>query len=218
MVTTKDELSSFVALKGQQGLSEFRLKALAELIRRDFSDIQSINCKDFFFCSLADESNELRIQTEDRLSKILKAKVIKGELKANQFVLIPRIGTISPWSSKATDILSNAGLKPLKRIEKGLCFSLKTQSDLNEKSIIKIGQKIYDRMTQAVITKVSDAQKLFKQTQPKPVLRIDILVKGKKSLQEANSSLGLALSEEEIDYLYNSYQEKKSYFKDLDCS
>ena len=210
MVSTKDELSSFVALKGQQGLSEFRLKALIELIKRDFPDINSINCEDFFFCSLSEESKELRIQTEDRLSKILKAQVVKKELEADQFILIPRIGTISPWSSKATDILSNAGLKPLKRIEKGLCFSLDTQSDLKEKSIIEIGQKIYDRMTQAVITTVADAQKLFKQNQPKPVLRIDILGKGKKSLQEANSSLGLALSEEEIDYLYNSYLEKKS--------
>ena len=210
MVSTKDELSSFVALKGQQGLSEFRLKALIELIKRDFYDIQSINCEDFFFCSLSEESKELGIQTEDRLSKILKAQVVKKELEADQFILIPRIGTISPWSSKATDILSNAGLKPLKRIEKGLCFSLDTQSDLKEKSIIEIGQKIYDRMTQAVITTVADAHKLFKQTQPKPVLRIDILGKGKKSLQEANSSLGLALSEEEIDYLYNSYLEKKS--------
>ncbi len=210
MVSTKDELSSFVALKGQQGLSEFRLKALIELIKRDFPDINSINCEDFFFCSLSEESKELRIQTEDRLSKILKAQVVKKELEADQFILIPRIGTISPWSSKATDILSNAGLKPLKRIEKGLCFSLDTQSDLKEKSIIEIGQKIYDRMTQTVITTVADAQKLFKQNQPKPVLRIDILGKGKKSLQEANSSLGLALSEEEIDYLYNSYLEKKS--------
>ena len=66
MVSTKDELSSFVALKRQQGLSEFRLKALVELIKRDFSDIQSINCEDFFFCSLSEDSNELRIQTEDR--------------------------------------------------------------------------------------------------------------------------------------------------------
>ena len=210
MVSTKDELSSFVALKRQQGLSEFRLKALVELIKRDFSDIQSINCEDFFFCSLSEDSNELRIQTEDRLSKILKAQVVKRELKADQFILIPRIGTISPWSSKATDILSNAGLKPLKRIEKGLCFTLETQSDLKEQSLNEIGKKIYDRMTQTVITTVSDAQKLFKQAQPKPVLRIDILGKGKKSLQEANSSLGLALSEEEIDYLYNSYLEKKS--------
>ena len=56
MVTTKDELSSFVALKGQQGLSEFRLKALTELIRRDFSVIQSIDCEEFFFCSLSEES------------------------------------------------------------------------------------------------------------------------------------------------------------------
>ena len=210
MVSTKDELSSFVALKRQQGLSEFRLKALVELIKRDFSDIQSINCEDFFFCSLSEDSNELRIQTEDRLSKILKAQVVKRELKADQFILIPRIGTISPWSSKATDILSNAGLKPLKRIEKGLCFTLETQSDLKEQSLNEIGKKIYDRMTQTVITTVSDAQKLFKQAQPKSVLSIDIFEKGKKSLQEANSSLGLALSEEEIDYLYNSYLEKKS--------
>ena len=210
MVSMKDELSSFVALKRQQGLSEFRLKALVELIKRDFSDIQSINCEDFFFCSLSEDSNELRIQTEDRLSKILKAQVVKKELEADQFILIPRIGTISPWSSKATDILSNAGLKPLKRIEKGLCFTLETQSDLKEQSLNEIGKKIHDRMTQTVITTVSDAQKLFKQAQPKSVLSIDIFEKGKKSLQEANSSLGLALSEEEIDYLYNSYLEKKS--------
>ena len=216
MISAKEELFSFVALKGQQGLSEFRLKALVQLIKRDFSEIQSINCEDLFFCSLTQEDDEQRIQIENRLCKILKAQVLKSELKTDQFILIPRIGTISPWSSKATDILSNAGLKDLKRIEKGLCFSLETQSDLQENSVIEIGQRIYDRMTQTVITTVSDAQNLFKLTQPKPVLRIDILEKGRKSLEEANTSLGLALSEDEIKYLYDSCLEKKSNLTDAE--
>ena len=119
MVSAKEDSLSFVALNGQQGLSEFRLKALLELIREDFSQIQAINCEDFFFSSLHSQSNELIKLTENELSKILKAKVFKRELKANQFILIPRVGTISPWSSKATDILINAGLDSLKRIEKG---------------------------------------------------------------------------------------------------
>ena len=210
MVSAKEEPLSFIALKGQQGFSEFRLKALLELIREDFSQIQAINCEDFFFSSLHSQSNELIKLTENELSKILKAKVFKRELKANQFILIPRVGTISPWSSKATDILINAGLDSLKRIEKGLCFSLETPLELGKDSIKEIGQKIYDRMTQSVITDISSAEHLFRQLQPKPVLAVDILKDGKKSLYEANDLLGLALSEEEIEYLYMNYIENNS--------
>ena len=77
MVSAKEESLSFVALKGQPGLSEFRLKALLELIREDFSQIQAINCEDFFFSSLHYQSKELIKPTENELSKILKAKYLK---------------------------------------------------------------------------------------------------------------------------------------------
>ena len=210
MVSAKKESISFIALKGQQGLSEFRLKALLELIRENFSQVQAINCKDFFFSSLHYQSNELIKPTENELSKILKAKVFKKELKTNQFILIPRIGTISPWSSKATDILINAGFDSLKRIEKGLCFSLEIPLELEKDSLKEIGQKIYDRMTQSVITDISSAEHLFRQLEPKPVLAVDILKQGKKSLYDANDLLGLALSEEEIEYLYMNYLENNS--------
>ena len=216
MVSTKDKPSSFVALKGQQGLSEFRIKALLELIKKDFSEVQSIDCKEFFFCSLLKENNRLNTQTENKLCKILKAQTIKEELKSNEFLLIPRIGTISPWSSKATDILTNAGFDSLRRIEKGLCFSLDAQLDLKKNSTKEIGQNIYDRMTQSVITNISKAESLFEQRQPKPVLEVDIAGKGKKSLQEINISLGLALSEDEIDYLYDSYLERNSNATDAE--
>ena len=120
MVSTKDELSLFVALKGQQGLSEFRIKALLELIKKDFSQVQSIDCDEFFFCSLLKKNNRLNTQTENKLCKILKAQTIKKELKSNEFLLIPRIGTISPWSAKATEILTNAGFDSLTRIERAV--------------------------------------------------------------------------------------------------
>ena len=103
----------------------------------------------------------------------MKSQVFKEELKTNQFILLPRFGTISPWSSKASDILINAGLKPLRRIEKGLCFSLKTSVDINEDAIKKIGQKIYDRMTQSVITTTSEAKNLFIQINPKHLIEVD---------------------------------------------
>ena len=77
MVSTKEESLSFVALKGQQGLSEFRIKALLELIKKDFSEVQSIDCKEFFFCSFLKENNRLNAQTENKLGKILKAQTNK---------------------------------------------------------------------------------------------------------------------------------------------
>ena len=210
MVSAKEESLSFIALKGQQGFSGFRLKALLEVIKTDFPAINSVDCTELYLCSLTGESTALLKRAEKDLSKILKAKIIKKELELNQFILIPRFGTISPWSSKATEILANAGMNFLNRIEKGLCFSVETSVDLEQMVLHEVGKKIYDRMTQSIITKLSNAKDLFKKLEAKPVLEIQILKEGKESLEEANNSLGLALSGEEIDYLYKSYTKNNS--------
>ena len=210
MVSAKEESLSFIALKGQQGFSGFRLKALLEVIKTDFPAINSVDCTELYLCSLTGESTALLKRAEKDLSKILKAKIIKKELELNQFILIPRFGTISPWSSKATEILANAGMNFLNRIEKGLCFSVETSVDLEQMVLHEVGKKIYDRMTQSIITKLSNAEDLFKKLEAKPVLEIQILKEGKESLEEANNSLGLALSGEEIDYLYKSYTKNNS--------
>ena len=210
MVSAKEESFSFIAFKGQQGFSEFRLKALLEVIKTDFPAINSVDCTELYLCSLTGESTTLLKRAERDLCKILKAKIIKKELEFNQFILIPRFGTISPWSSKATEILNNAGINFLNRIEKGLCFSVDTSLKLDQTTLHDIGHKIFDRMTQSVISKLSSAEDLFKQLEAKPVLEIPVLKEGQESLVEANISLGLALSEDEIDYLYKSYTKNNS--------
>ena len=93
MVSAKEESFSFIAFKGQQGFSEFRLKALLEVIKTDFPAINSVACDELYLCSLTTESAAFYKRMEKDLCKILKAKIIKKELKCNQFILIPRFGT-----------------------------------------------------------------------------------------------------------------------------
>jgi phosphoribosylformylglycinamidine synthase len=113
-----------------------------------------------------------------------------------QILVTPRVGTISPWSSKATDIFKNCNT-PVHRLERGLLFTLKGVSDVSK--AVKL--VLHDRMTETVFDQIEDAQALFSETAPKPLNAIDILGQGKEALVKANQEFGFALSEQEIDYL-----------------
>ncbi|WP_419820249.1 phosphoribosylformylglycinamidine synthase [Acinetobacter sp.] len=113
-----------------------------------------------------------------------------------QILVTPRVGTISPWSSKATDIFSNCNT-PVHRLERGVLFTLKGISEISD----EVKQILHDRMTESVFNKIDDATALFSETEPKPLYSIDILGQGKDALVKANSEFGFALSDEEIDYL-----------------
>ena len=113
-----------------------------------------------------------------------------------QILVTPRVGTISPWSSKATDIFANCNT-PVHRLERGVLFTLKGISEISD----AVKQILHDRMTESVFNKIDDATALFSETEPKPLNSIDILGQGKDALVKANSEFGFALSDEEIDYL-----------------
>ena len=113
-----------------------------------------------------------------------------------QILVTPRVGTISPWSSKATDIFANCNT-PVHRLERGVLFTLKGISEISD----EVKQILHDRMTESVFNKIDDATALFSETAPKPLNSIDILGQGKDALVKANSEFGFALSDEEIDYL-----------------
>ncbi|MFW1748119.1 phosphoribosylformylglycinamidine synthase [Acinetobacter guillouiae] len=113
-----------------------------------------------------------------------------------QILVTPRVGTISPWSSKATDIFANCNT-PVHRLERGVLFTLKGISEISN----EVKQILHDRMTESVFNKIDDATALFSETEPKPLNSIDILGQGKDALVKANSEFGFALSDEEIDYL-----------------
>ncbi len=120
-------------------------------------------------------------------------------------VVIPRPGTISPWQTKATDIAHVCGFSDLNRLERGwyLGFDIK----LNQSQIQLVGDLIHDRMTEIVLSDINQVD--FSQASMRPLRTINILDDGKQALILANQEQGLALSEDEIDYLYDSFNELK---------
>ncbi|MDP5007586.1 MAG: phosphoribosylformylglycinamidine synthase, partial [Glaciimonas sp.] len=137
-----------------------------------------------------------------------------------EFIVIPRFGTISPWASKATDIAHNCGMAHIKRIERGIAYQIHLKSGLvgallgsakklSEVSIQAIIALLHDRMTETVLRSADDAKDLFRELDAKPLETIAVLEGGKAALEEANSTLGLALSDDEIDYLVTAFTQAK---------
>lgn len=117
-----------------------------------------------------------------------------------QILVTPRVGTISSWSSKATDIFSNCNV-PVHRIERGILYTLSGVSGISP--ALKLA--LHDRMTESVFDDIAAATALFNETEPKPLNSIDILGQGKSALVQANQEFGFALSPEEIDYLTDAF-------------
>ena len=133
----------------------------------------------------------------EKLKNILNAKAVLDPHENNIYIG-PRLGTISPWSSKATDILKNCGLDSVNRIEHARC--IKFNSKISEESI----SPIYDRMMESIYSDVNDLKKLFDEHKPKQDELLSIL-NFSKNLTNIDEKLGLALSNEEKNYLIESY-------------
>ena len=201
--------SNVIAIRGSVRLTDFRIASLKEKFQSlSPIDLSEISCNEIYFSHLND-INKKQDSLEDLLN-ILSVEESPDFLKEDYFIVIPRIGTISPWSSKATEILNNCGINWVRRIERGLCFHLGKQKSKNEKELLHLGSLISDRMTQEVIVDVQQASSIFTSQEPKPLKEIDIFSSGIKELEEANSNLGLALNNEEIQYLYKNYKETNS--------
>jgi phosphoribosylformylglycinamidine synthase len=122
-------------------------------------------------------------------------------------IVVPRPGTISPWSSKATDIVHNCGLDNVRRVERGIVYTLTLAGDntLTAEQRQSVLPLIHDRMTEAVLFDVNDTDVLFRHAVPAPYDVIDVMSGGRDALQAANGELGLALSDDEIDYLVENF-------------
>src|SRR5262249_39374100 len=115
----------------------------------------------------------------------------------------PRLGTVSPWSSKATDIARNCGLAPVRRIERGTAYWIEAadRAALSAQERAAVAAQLRDRMTETVLDRFEDAERLFRQFEPGQLATVDILGDGMTALERANRDMGLALSEDEIEYL-----------------
>ncbi len=195
-----------LSLRGSVALSPFRLSKIMESLRASAPNIQGISTE---FVHFAFSHQVLAADDQTKLAQILtygpkdSAHNQQGEL----LLVTPRIGTISPWASRATDIAKNCGLD-IVRLERGIAYYVKTSNGAplsagEKKALLPL---IHDRMTETVLGKLQDAEKLYHDAEPKPLSTVDILTGGKAALQAANSEMGLALSPDEVDYLLENYQ------------
>lgn len=197
---------------GAVALSAFRIAKLLASIQDQLPSVTTLSSR---FLHLIDCDIEL----DNRSSKILQSLLEYGtplaaastDEQAHQLqrIVIPRAGTISPWSSKATDIVHNCGLHHVKRVERATVFTVRSSRVLAAGELLILDGLLHDRMTQAVVGEISAAGVLFQHAPPQPVSAVDLLGGGKKALQTANSNLGLALADDEIDYLFARFTELK---------
>ncbi|MCD2451347.1 phosphoribosylformylglycinamidine synthase [Methylicorpusculum oleiharenae] len=195
-------------IPGTSALSGFRVtKLLTELQSIDAS-ILAVSAHYVHFVELTQPLGESQSAILNRLLSYGASLADKAEDSPDfQLTVFPRPGSISPWSSKATEIAQRCGLTEINRIERGIEYQLKSQSSLSELSLSKIGAALHDRMTQVVKpSNLIGEEDLFAHHEPQPLQRVAVMESGRAALVSANSELGLALSNDEIDYLTDSFQ------------
>ncbi|MDH3645146.1 MAG: phosphoribosylformylglycinamidine synthase [Gammaproteobacteria bacterium] len=190
-------------LPGASALSDFRLAKKLEQIRSVTSHVASLDAR---FVHLVETERALHLEESELLDRLLRYGPSAGYWMATgQLLVIPRIGTISPWSSKATEIAQNCGLAALRRIERGVEYRLECHDGLGDAELQSIAPLLHDRMTETLLTDRSEAAALFAVAPPAPVGLIPVETRGREALVAANNRLGLALSVPEIDYLFEFY-------------
>ncbi|MBF6635142.1 phosphoribosylformylglycinamidine synthase [Rouxiella silvae] len=190
-------------LRGSPALSAFRINKLLSRFQEAQLPVNDVYAE---FVHFADVSAPLTADEQTKLQRLLKyGPSLAEHAPVGRLILVtPRPGTISPWSSKATDIAHNCGLSQVVRLERGLAFYVQAPQ-LTEAQWQSLGALLHDRMMETVFTDLNDAEKLFAQHQPAPVQHVDLLGAGRVALEQANIKLGLALAEDEIDYLVNAF-------------
>ncbi|MFW5425656.1 MAG: phosphoribosylformylglycinamidine synthase [Methylophagaceae bacterium] len=193
-------------LTGRSAFSAFRLDKLLASLQGDVDGVISVRGEYRYFIEIEDET-KLSAAEEAVLETLLEAtNESNAEISNENFFLVtPRPGTISPWSSKATDIAHNSGLAAILRMERGIAFYIKTAGSLSASQRQQIATQLHDRMIEVVFDSVDEVERLFIHNSSRPLAAVDILNGGREALVLANKTMGLALAEDEIDYLVDNF-------------
>ncbi|MDY7579019.1 phosphoribosylformylglycinamidine synthase [Herbaspirillum sp. RTI4] len=197
-------------LPGSNALSAFRTQRLLSQLQAIDAAIAGVTGR---YVHFVDSSAALSTEDRTRLDGLLTyGEPFVGSEEGRQFVVIPRFGTISPWASKATDIARNCGMASVHRIERGIVYRVQLKSGLlggakklTADSVQAVIALLHDRMTESVLEQPENAVGLFRELDAQPLASIDMLGGGKAALELANAELGLALSDDEIDYLFEAF-------------
>ena len=198
-------MSVVLPLRGVTALSDFRVEKLFQ--KAAALGLPEVKLSSEFWYFVGSEKT-LDAATVEKLQALLAAQSVEQTPKAHEglhlFLVTPRLGTISPWASKATNIAENCGLEGIERIERGMAVWL--EGALTDGQKQQWAALLHDRMTESVLTDIDAAAQLFHHIQSETFSSVDVLGGGKEALVKANTEMGLALSADEIDYLVENYQ------------
>jgi phosphoribosylformylglycinamidine synthase len=194
-------MSTVLRLPGPRALSDFRIQKLLAQARQFVPSLSAVHAQFWHFV-------KLRRPLAPNEREVLEALLTYGPRSAREtgragLLVVPRIGTISPWSSKATDIAQQCALDAVERIERGTVFAADVAGDAQpgREVLVRLAPLVHDRMTETVLDDFAAADALFQHAMPAPLRHVDLLREGEQALVRANVQLGLALSEDEIGYL-----------------
>jgi len=218
---------------GKSALSAFRLEKLRAALHAVAPNAVIADTRHWYFIALhggeakgAGQATALPLQVAHGamfskaqaglLDKVLGLDQDAGEPgqtgSMQRILVVPRLGTISPWSTKATDIAQHCGLSGVLRIERGVVYYLNTHNGkpLSKHEQAAVLPLLHDRMTESVFDEIEGvAEKIFKHGTPQPLETVDVLKGGSTALENANREMGLALSEDEIEYLVANFKKLK---------
>jgi phosphoribosylformylglycinamidine synthase len=193
-------LARMLVLEGSAALSPARIQKRLARIRAHNPRVTDLSAVYLHFVHAA---RALEPHETEVLAKLLSygPHQAQKDLDGARYVVAPRFGTISPWSSKATDIAHVCGLSAVKRVERGVRYVV--AGTIDDEPALR--HALYDRMTETALTREAEAARLFEQHAPRPLHTVPLAAEGRAALAQANQKLGLALAEDEIDYLVDAY-------------
>ncbi|MGE3956055.1 MAG: phosphoribosylformylglycinamidine synthase [Vicinamibacterales bacterium] len=191
-------------LPGPPALSPFRLQRLHDRLGGDAGGIHGIGAR---FIHFVDVERELTAAEHALISRLLEygPRRAPADERGALLLVVPRPGTVSPWSSKATDIVRNAGLAAIRRVERGVAYYVNGTASLGDSRRAEVASHLHDRMVETVLDHLDDAATLFAQGAARSLMTVDVLGGGREALAQANQERGFALAADEIEYLVTAF-------------
>jgi phosphoribosylformylglycinamidine synthase len=190
-------------LRGGAALSAFRRAKLESVLRALHPGLTVAAATYWHFVETARDLDPVEREVLERLLRYGEQPEEAGpEREGVLYLVVPRLGTISPWASKATDIARNCGLASVARIERGVAYRIAGGGAADA----RVPAALHDRMTEAVLDDLAGADQLFRHFAPRPLATVPVLAGGRAALERANAAMGLALSADEIDYLADAFR------------
>ena len=206
-------MSTVTRLRGEAALSAFRTSKLNGSLARLDPRLALRSSEHWYFAELERELTDREKRTLEDLLGLTGASDAAPAFSG--VLVVPRIGTISPWSSKATDIARHCGLEAVRRVERGTAYQIEGPIEGHKAAISAL---LHDRMIETVLESIEAADALFRHVEPPPLGTVDLIGQGRSALDRANAELGLALAPDEIDYLVDMFLREKRNPTDVELT